>query len=311
MECATAQESYILVFRDCEMSTKAQRETDLAMVVDGNGSLISITDNEILKAPKCVDPLLFMRLNSESTTSPPQKVNGKPIIQNPTSTLAMFSRTIKKSLVDSPLSLSTLPPTFLLPSRARYLHSTLQHVESPVASIASDLPLTMRPLATSSTEPASTSISVIPGMKSSPPPSISTPIELSPSVKEMLPLLAAQPGHYISAHIHGRPYLVTAGDTVRLPFLMPGVLPGDVLRLNRASSLGSRDYTLKGEPYLDERIFECRARVMGVESEPMRSKEKKKQRTRRMHTVKSKHKYTILRISEVKIRELGDIEGGL
>lgn len=90
---------------------------------------------------------------------------------------------------------------------------------------------------------------------------------------------------------------------------MPGVVPGDVLRLNRASSLGSRDYTLKGAPYLDERIFECRARVMGTEAEPMRTKTKKKRRNRRTRTVQSKHKFTILRISEVKINNLEDIEG--
>ncbi|PQE12829.1 Aconitate hydratase protein [Rutstroemia sp. NJR-2017a BBW] len=125
----------------------------------------------------------------------------------------------------------------------------------------------------------------------------------------MLPLLAVQPSHFISAHIYDRPYLVTAGDIVRLPFLMPGVSPGDVLRLNRASSLGSRDYTLKGTPYLDERIFECRARVMGTEAEPMRIKEKKKRRIRRTKTVRSKHKYTILRISELKVKTVEEIEG--
>jgi large subunit ribosomal protein L21 len=120
----------------------------------------------------------------------------------------------------------------------------------------------------------------------------------------MLPLLAAQPSHYISIHIHGKPYLVTAGDTVRLPFHMPGIIPGDVLRLNRAANLGSRDYTLKGTPYVDERLFECRARVMGIESEPMRIKEKKKRRNRRIHTVKSKLRFTVLKISELKINTI-------
>ena len=90
---------------------------------------------------------------------------------------------------------------------------------------------------------------------------------------------------------------------------MPGVVPGDILRLNRASTLGSRDYTLKGAPYIDERIFECRARVMGTESEPMRIKEKTKRRNRKVKTVKSKHRFTILRIAEVKINNLEDIEG--
>ncbi len=72
--------------------------------------------------------------------------------------------------------------------------------------------------------------------------------------------------------------------------------------------MGSRDYTLKGTPYVDERIFECRARVMGVEAEPMRIKEKTKRRNRKIKTVKSKHKFTILRIAELKVKGLEEIE---
>lgn len=137
----------------------------------------------------------------------------------------------------------------------------------------------------------------------------------------MLPLLRAQPGgHYITLHIHGRPYLVTLGDTVRLPFLMPGVQPGDVLRLNRASVLGSRDLTLlpdeagernlrNGEvAYVDERLYECRAVVVGVDSEPMRTKEKTKRRNRKVKTVRSKHRYTVLRVSELRIKAPEELE---
>ena len=90
---------------------------------------------------------------------------------------------------------------------------------------------------------------------------------------------------------------------------MPHVLPGDILRLNRASSIGSRDYTLKGAPYLDERLFECRATVVGTESEPMRVMEKTKRRQRRVKTVKSKLRFTVLKIRELKIRSLEDVEG--
>ena len=82
---------------------------------------------------------------------------------------------------------------------------------------------------------------------------------------------------------------------------MPGVVPGDVLRLDRASTLGSRDFTLKGSPYVDERLFECRATVLGTETEPMRIKIKTKRRQRRNKQVRSKHHFTILRVSEVKI----------
>ena len=92
---------------------------------------------------------------------------------------------------------------------------------------------------------------------------------------------------------------------------MHGVKPGDVLRLNRAANLGSRDYTLKGAPYLDERLFECRATVVGVESEPMRRVEKTKRRQRKIKKVKSKHRYTILRIKELRVRGVEEIGGGV
>lgn len=113
---------------------------------------------------------------------------------------------------------------------------------------------------------------------------------------------------------------------------MPGVQPGDILRLNRASVVGSRDYTLKaGAPaasvaslpkeelghadirakqsYVDERLFVCRAVVMGVEAEPMRIKEKTKQRQRHVRQVKSKHKFTVLRVQELRVRSLEEVEG--
>ncbi|KAF4510675.1 hypothetical protein G6O67_002550 [Ophiocordyceps sinensis] len=126
-----------------------------------------------------------------------------------------------------------------------------------------------------------------------------TPVENS--VERLLPLLAAQPGHYVTVHIHGFPYLVQEGDRVRLPFRIPGVLPGDVLRLDRASVIGSRDYTMKGAPHIDPALFQCRATVLGVESEPLRIKIKTKRRQRKQKRVKSKHRYTILRISELVI----------
>jgi large subunit ribosomal protein L21 len=155
------------------------------------------------------------------------------------------------------------------------------------------------------------------------PPLSSKPLVLSKSLQTLLPLLQAQQPHYISAHIHRFPYILTPGDTVRLPFYMHGVNPGDVLRLNRASLLGSRDYTLKagtnstesydgirtGQPnYLDERLFECRVRVLGLDSGPMMIKEKTKRRQRRVKTVRSKHKFTVLKVMEVKVKGLEELK---
>ncbi|KAL2854859.1 ribosomal protein L21-like protein [Aspergillus pseudoustus] len=139
-------------------------------------------------------------------------------------------------------------------------------------------------------------------------PAFTTPLKVSQSLLSTLPQLTSQKPHYITAHLHDRPYLLTEGDDLRLPFLMPNVAPGDVLRFNRASLLGSRDFTLKGSPYLDERLFECRVRVLGVDSEPLRVKEKTKRRRRHVQQITSKHRYTLLRVMEVKAKSVEELQ---
>ncbi|KAF2674242.1 hypothetical protein BT63DRAFT_5486 [Microthyrium microscopicum] len=146
-------------------------------------------------------------------------------------------------------------------------------------------------------------------------PTTSTDAVIDSSVKQLLPHLRSQPPFFTTIHIHGRPYLVTVGDVIRLPFLMPGVEQGDLLRLNRASLIGSRDYTLKagatkkGETpkYLDERLFTCRARVTGETQEPLRIKEKTKRRRRHVKHTKSRHKYTVLTVTELEIADAESI----
>lgn len=211
--------------------------------------------------------------------------------------------------MDAQLTSSALPPTFLLPIRARYFNSTVQYVDAPPPDNfeASQLP------STTSSSTSQTPSAPRPFNRSipQPPPPPTEPLEITPSIRELLPYMTIQPAHYITVHIHGKPYLVTEGDIVRLPFHMPSVRPGDVLRLNRATTLGSRDYTMKGEPYLDDRLYVCRATVSGTESDPMKIKEKTKRRQRKVKTVKSKHKHTILRISELKIHTLEELEASL
>ncbi|KAI9837689.1 MAG: hypothetical protein M1837_002704 [Sclerophora amabilis] len=224
----------------------------------------------------------------------------------------MLSRTIRRSVLDTRWSASLIPPTFLLPSRARYFNSTAPIVdgdavpETPHSTQSKARPSLLKSqISASSGKPNSSSPSSGPSETTSDSPGATAP--LHPSIKELLPLLRAQPSHYITIHIHARPYLVTVGDVLHLPFNMPGVVPGDILRFNRASVLGSRDYTLKGALYVDERLFECRARVMGIESEPMRIKEKTKRRQRRVKKVKSKHRFTVLRVAELKVKALEEI----
>ncbi|KAL8807092.1 MAG: hypothetical protein Q9182_000925 [Xanthomendoza sp. 2 TL-2023] len=242
---------------------------------------------------------------------------------------APFTRTLHRSLTQAPLCNINLPPTFLLPLRARL--STISHTtdpepqpqdyhpttSNPPPSKLHQLPLSQQPHPSSSTpqpnspQPSTADLTPTQSLLSQ---SIQPPTPLpTGKIPPLLPALAAQPPHYITAHIHARPYLLTAGDTLRLPFLMPKAPLGTILRLNRASMIGSRDYTLRGEGgtgYVDENFFVCRARVVGVETEPLRVVEKTKRRNRRVKKVKSKMRFTVLRILEVGVRVPGAGEEG-
>lgn len=213
-----------------------------------------------------------------------------------------------------PAAAAPAAPAAAAAATVRFFNQTAQfvetdHVDPAVMANGQPQPTSASPLSSSAPQPTSPSS----GTQASPPPPApptaaaqqppsATRKPFSESVRALLPVLAAQPGHYIRVHIHGRPFLVTEGDAVRLPFRIPGVAPGDVLRLDRASVLGSRDLTLRGAPWVDERLFECRAVVTGTESEPLRVKVKKKRRCRRAKHVKSKHRYTMLRICELRVR---------
>lgn len=227
-----------------------------------------------------------------------------------------MTRPLSRTALELSRAISTrLPPTYLLPVRARW-SSTTTTTTTAAATPASSVPILDTPVVSPAPKHKPNNLFTPKARPPSrKPPTVAPPLSsdsIPQSIKDALPLLRAQPGHYITFHIHGRPYLVTPGDTVRLPFLMPGVVPGDVLRLNRVSVLGSRDFTIKpsnltpkansNEPaYIDERLYTLRAIVTGVDAEPMREMQKTKRRNRKVKTVKSKHRYTVLSISELKI----------
>ena len=77
---------------------------------------------------------------------------------------------------------------------------------------------------------------------------------------------------------------------------------------NAQTSNNSREVRENGK-YIPEEWFVCRARVVGVETEPMRVMEKTKRRQRHVKTVRSKMRFTILRIVEVKVKVPGEGEG--
>ncbi|CAK7201966.1 hypothetical protein SEUCBS139899_004682 [Sporothrix eucalyptigena] len=134
-----------------------------------------------------------------------------------------------------------------------------------------------------------------------------------PSVSNAASVASNNPNIYATVHIHGRPYLVTPGDSLRLPFKMPGVQAGDELLLNRVGVVGNRNVTAvssvpsqkESGSYDVAHVLGAtvKAVVLGVETEPLRVMIKKKRRTRRKRTVKSKHHFTVLRIQEVSLEE--------
>ncbi|KAF1833293.1 hypothetical protein BDW02DRAFT_570177 [Decorospora gaudefroyi] len=237
--------------------------------------------------------------------------------------MALLARSARNVLYESR---ATLQPTLLRANITTVSH-TLDTTNTPEPLLQSSHRLSPEAKARAQTAPQ-------PLPKHAPKPAIPTQTKpsphartdtvsktITPEIRSLLPLLHLQPAHYITAHIHGRPYLLTAGDTIRLPFRMPHVAPGDMLRLNRATHLGSRDYTLKAaEPvkgnaehgkkvfYLDERLFTCRARVMGLESEPMRVEEKTKRRQRHVKHVYSKLWFTVLKVCELRVKSLDEFE---
>lgn len=241
--------------------------------------------------------------------------------------MALLARTARNALLETR---AALPPTFLLPLRA---HITTQshtletgNVPEPLVQSGQHVSQTLKDKVDSA--PSLSPKAPAPAApEHQPSPHARQDVvskHLTPSIRQLLPLLHSQPSHYMTLHIHGRPYLLTKGDTLRLPFLMPHVKPGDVLRLNRATHIGSRDYTLKApEPvkgtadhgkklfYLDERLFTARARVVGIETEPMRVEEKTKRRQRHTKHVFSKMRFTVLKISELEVKSLEEYEEAL
>ncbi|RPA82615.1 hypothetical protein BJ508DRAFT_414035 [Ascobolus immersus RN42] len=181
--------------------------------------------------------------------------------------------------------------------------ATCTRATTATPTIARSAILAQSRFLSSTPKPAALETAASSASTSTPPPSADAPVvtPADPSTLQLLTRLALQPPHYITIQINGFPFLVTSGDTVRLPFLLKDVNVGDSLRITHASVLGSREFTMKGNPYIDEKFFECKARVVEVTSEPMRYKLKKKQRTRRTKTVKSKHRYTVLRIGDIKV----------
>jgi large subunit ribosomal protein L21 len=120
------------------------------------------------------------------------------------------------------------------------------------------------------------------------------------SVAEALELIRSQPSHYVRATLAGRELILTPRDLVTLPRLND-VNVGDVLTLDAVTELGSREYTIRGNPYIPTQLATVSATVVEHTMGKMEEIFKKKRRKGYQRTIKHKQTYTRLRIGDIQV----------
>lgn len=105
---------------------------------------------------------------------------------------------------------------------------------------------------------------------------------------------------YAIFKIHERPYLVTKGDEVILPFRLNRAEVGDTLNLTDVTTIGSRNYKLV-DSQIDPSIFTIKAVVLEKTKRAYQVREVTKRRNRRVRHAVNKADQTVLRISELKL----------
>ena len=120
------------------------------------------------------------------------------------------------------------------------------------------------------------------------------------SAANALSLIRAQPSQYIIASLAGRKYLLTPSDLLTVPRLKD-VKVGDVLNLSEIHEVGSREYTLRGNPVIPSDHVKVAATVVEHTKGRMEVIFKKKRRKGYQKTIKHKQTYTRLRIGAIDL----------
>ncbi|EAU90317.1 hypothetical protein CC1G_08999 [Coprinopsis cinerea okayama7 len=127
-----------------------------------------------------------------------------------------------------------------------------------------------------------------------------TPPQTPSSTSAALQLIRSQPSQYVVANFVGKNYILTPRDLLTVPHLRD-VKVGDVVKLDHIHELGSRDYTLRGNPTIPASKVHVEATVVEHTKGSMEIKFKKKRRKGYQKTIKRKHPFTRLRIGNIII----------
>lgn len=102
------------------------------------------------------------------------------------------------------------------------------------------------------------------------------------------------------ASFAGKKYILTPRDLLTVPRLRD-VKVGDVLRFDEIHELGSREYTLRGNPVIPPSRVQVEATVVEHTKGTMEYIFKKKRRKGYQKTIQHKQPYTRLRIGDIEI----------
>ncbi|KAF9914383.1 hypothetical protein BX616_008418 [Lobosporangium transversale] len=122
-----------------------------------------------------------------------------------------------------------------------------------------------------------------------------------PGPEPSINLLRNQLRYYAVAEIKNRPYLITKNDIIVLDRLKDVSL-GDVIELNQIKELGSKDYAIKGQPYVSPEYYSIKATVIEQPKGKMVETFKKKRRKHFQRRYHIKPLHTLLRVSELEVK---------
>jgi large subunit ribosomal protein L21 len=120
------------------------------------------------------------------------------------------------------------------------------------------------------------------------------------STTDALNFIRSQPSQYIVATFAGRKYLLAPRDVLTVPRLKD-VKVGDVLQLDEIHELGSREFTLRGNPTIPVSRVKVEATVVEHTKGKMEFIFKKKRRKGYQKTKRHKQTYTRLRVGSIEI----------
>ncbi|KAI0080142.1 hypothetical protein K474DRAFT_1682756 [Panus rudis PR-1116 ss-1] len=123
-----------------------------------------------------------------------------------------------------------------------------------------------------------------------------------PNAASALSLVRSQPSQYVVASVAGRKYLLAPRDLLTVPRLKD-VNVGDTLALSEIHEVGSREYTIRGNPVIPPETVKVEATVVEHTKGKMEVIFKKKRRKGYQKTIKHKQTYTRLRIGPIDVAQ--------